>query len=672
MRLQGTDGVRRQAVLSSSPLVAGLSPQKAFLEKDVITEQFVELYAYCRARQLLENGVAAGEFMVVGWDPRDPSGAFTGAAVSGVLKAGLNVHSIGVMPTPAIVIYMRSVNAAGALVITASHNPASYNGIKIFTRHGFKLLPGDDDILSAKVLCARFSAIAELEPAGKLEERRAEAVEVFTRFSINPANSWIGSSEAVSKTILVVDCANGAFSGIAAPVFEKAGFGKVVEANASLDGNINLRSGVADIEGLHEITPEMLEPKGRLNGYSAVTAVLELGRQYAEDIKSGMKHVSGAVFDGDGDRLFRLDYDPFTDSIIVLSGDELAILQARHRAEKDRGKQFVNSVESDLNAAGEAVRLGFTTELTAVGDKWILLSAQVAALRPTAPAEAMRAIEANISRDDLSADFIEKTMSENGLEFCQPSECGFAVGAEESGHSIIPGVVDSSGKSITVFAGNGLKGALNAFAATAGLTGSITAKEIFNLLRSPFPAGFKKTMYVYYVEKTRWKRGAALWEDVKKTVTAQMAPILPDMGLEEMVRPEEPDMLYMKITRGGAHVASLFIRNSGTEDKTGVNLRGPQELAQALLELGETAVRLIIEGMKDGDKRFAIAERKLILAAADGGVPQSPVMGLGGDEYHRLLNETANKQYMLTGAYAGAGLTERGLWYLELIKRGMS
>ncbi len=86
-RIQGTDGIRRPVVLSTDPRVEGLTPQEAFLQKSVITEDFCELYTYAYVSGL-EN---AGE-IVIGWDPRDPEGVFTGAAVRGIRKAGLGAR----------------------------------------------------------------------------------------------------------------------------------------------------------------------------------------------------------------------------------------------------------------------------------------------------------------------------------------------------------------------------------------------------------------------------------------------------------------------------------------------------------------------------------------------------------------------------------------------------
>ena len=72
--------------------------------------------------------MADGDSMVLGWDPRDPSGVFTEAAVNGIVKGGLHAEVLGIAPTPAIPLFMQSYDFAAGAVITASHNPSPTTG----------------------------------------------------------------------------------------------------------------------------------------------------------------------------------------------------------------------------------------------------------------------------------------------------------------------------------------------------------------------------------------------------------------------------------------------------------------------------------------------------------------------------------------------------------------
>ena len=126
-RLQGTDGIRRPVLLSTDPRVEGLTPLEAFLDQGVITEQFMELYTFAYVSLLDEPGEIG-----IGWDPRDPGGAFTDAAVRGIAKAGGSPAVLGVCPTPGVALFHVWCGLKASFMVTASHNFRDQNGIKIF------------------------------------------------------------------------------------------------------------------------------------------------------------------------------------------------------------------------------------------------------------------------------------------------------------------------------------------------------------------------------------------------------------------------------------------------------------------------------------------------------------------------------------------------------------
>ncbi|MGK7346713.1 MAG: hypothetical protein ACNS63_12985 [Candidatus Nitrospinota bacterium M3_3B_026] len=670
-RLQGTDGVRRKTSLSSDPALAGMTPQRAFLEKDVITEEFMELYTYCRARQMIEAGLMEkGGTVVIGWDPRDPEGIFTDAAVRGLLKAGADAAVIGVAPTPAAPVYMRAIGAAGSVAVTASHNPPEYNGIKIFTRRGLKLLPGDDVELSRRVLQTDYETVVSARTEGKAIDRSAEAGEVFTRYVLDARNSWIESPETLKNIVLIADLANGALGPLAGDILRKAGFGEVVIVNDGLDGSVNERSGVAELEGLREITPDMIEKGGRLSGAKAMAALFEKGRENAERIKTGETIVSAAVFDGDGDRLFRVDYDPFTDSAFIGTGDETAVILAGRSS--GGGKMFVNTVESDLSASAEAERLGYTTGLTAVGDKWILLKAVVSAVERAAPPEVLGKIGEIVRDKNPSADAIERLLDDEGVELVSALGAGFAIGAEESGHIVVPSVIDTKEGPRAVFAGDGLKSLLNSYAVLSGpLMGPLSPAERIGRLRHPFPGGYKRTIYIYYVDKSLWSEGSELWRKVSGVVEESVRAEWEGAGIEIMTLPEDRETLYMKITESGSHAASVFVRNSGTEDKTGVSLRGPMAARELLDRTGEAAARVLLAGMKDMTSPMARAEAALLEAVEAGEDFSQRLKSLSETERERLLLEAGFRQGLVEADGGAYTLTELGLWRLARLREAV-
>ncbi len=666
-RLQGTDGIRGETRLSTDPSMAGMTPQEVFLSKNILTEQFFELYIYARVRQLFNSGMAKqGDRMTIGWDPRDETGLFRESAVRGALKGGIDVDTIGVIPTPAIPVYMNTTGCAVGAMITASHNPAFHNGIKIFTRCGLKPLPGDDFALSAIVCKTDWSDLEKIAPSGKRYDRHEEAFDIFERFSLDPKNSWIDDPSIIQNVTLVLDTANGAMREIAPAVMNKVGFKEVVTCNASDKGShINVKSGVADLEGAHIIEHQMVEHGGRFAGYSALETLFNIAKKRADKFVNGEETLTGAVFDGDGDRFYRLDYNPLNDTCSILSGDEISAHTAIHKGTANR--LFVNTVESDLGVTGRIKETGMNTEITAVGDKWILLTAFLSQVKKIAPPEIWDRIERIVNSTSPSADVIEKIIDEANLDPATVCDPAFLIGAEESGHSVTCGFLGNK----VVFAGNGLKACLNTFSAIeGGKPGLIkSVEERIEAITNPYPAGFKKTMYVYYIDKNLWSENSQAWTEVKKRAKSAIKNLFPDVTVEIVTRPEEKEMLYLKIIDGGLHTASIFVRPSGTEDKIGVTLRGSAEDSEKLLTAGMTIQKILLTFMKDKKKPFAVAELKLLEQANSGGAPKIAVSGMNQPDYERLLIESGTKQGLLTSASPGAFLTEYGKWYLSTIRK---
>ena len=354
-RLQGTDGVRREIKLAKDSECRKQTPQQTFLEKGWITEEFMELYAYCFVKKLnkKKQKLYKTTTIIIGWDPRDSSGLFTKSVIRGVLKAGANAVVLGVVPTPLVPLFMLHEAADAGIMITASHNPKDQNGIKLFLPfHAMKPLPADDTDLTQILLKQSFGAIKKAPLKGKKTNCRNKALKQFQHFSLLPENSWIESQNTLKALTLVVDPACGALEGIAVQIFREAGVGKVYEINKR--GSVNQYSGVADLEGCSKITEDMiLKPSGRFHRHKAIVKLFEVGRANQKLVKSGKKRIAAAIFDADGDRFFRLEYDPFQDTLWVLCGDEAAILQAQYLVSQKKhiGSLYINTVESDLNAS---------------------------------------------------------------------------------------------------------------------------------------------------------------------------------------------------------------------------------------------------------------------------------------------------------------------------------
>ncbi|MBT6346601.1 MAG: hypothetical protein HOJ49_07675 [Nitrospina sp.] len=677
-RLQGTDGVRREVKLAKDPECLNLTPLQTFLEKGWISDEFMELYTYCYVKNQLKKKSASAKkaIFIIGWDPRDPSEIFTEAVVRGVRKAGCEAKVLGVVPTPLVPLFMLHEGAQGGIMVTASHNPKDQNGIKLFLPfHGMKPLPADDIDLTQCLLKQNYDAIKKLPLKGGRVDARQEALELFQHFSLRPENSWIHSKNTLKDLTLVVDPAYGALTKIAAQIFRKAGVGKVLEVNAGKNGAVNLRSGVADLEGHPRITAEMiLKPAGLFHSHQAIVKLFELGRANQKSAKSGEIRIAGAIFDADGDRFFRLEYDPFQDLLWVLSGDETAILQARHLVscfpKKYDGSLYINTVESDLNASTCAKTMGLTPLLTAVGDKWILLKVRLALieqklLQTALTPEKRKAIKKQII--PLKKQGVSRVATLQNLEKSIPTsstaQAGspqvLAVGSEETGHNITAALATlPNQKEICVYSGNGLKSALNTFSASENLAKKLSPQKYLQSISRPFSPGFKSTLYAYYVRQERFYKDAQVWRKIKRLIF-QAAK---QNGYTVKTRnfPDDPDMLYISLTEGKA---GLFVRNSGTENKISVNLRGRKSDASKLKKIGAEVLKLLLFQLKDPDHLFYKMELSALNQIASQATTDK-ALEVKNQYKTRLINEM-RKQHLIQLSPKGNRLTALGKWYLN-------
>jgi phosphoglucosamine mutase len=677
-RLQGTDGVRREIKSKNNSDCKGLNPIKIFLEKGWITEDFMELYVYCFVKNRLKKKAVLQKkrAFVIGWDPRDPSGNYTDAVVRGVCKAGGEALVLGVVPTPLVPLFMLNEKADGGIMVTASHNPKDQNGIKLFLPfHGMKPLPTDDVDLTKILLKQNFATIKKISKKGKIIDCRQNALTLFRDFSLRPENSWLKSTDALKDLILVVDPAFGAFKEIAAQIFREAGVGKVIEVNAGKNGAVNYRSGVAELEGCPHITADMiLKPAGPFHSHKAIVKLFELGRANQKSAKTGKNRIAGAIFDADGDRFFCLKYDPFHDKLWVLSGDETAILQARHLVssspEKYRGSLYINTVESDLNASASAQSIGLTPLLTAVGDKWILLKIRLALieqkrllvnLSPKNQKELKNKF-ISLQKDGVTrVDILQKL--ENSIPKNQATNKNnpevLAVGSEETGHNITTAfLTPPNQEEILIYSGNGLKSALNTFSATEHLATTLSPKRHIQAVRQPFSPGFKSTLYAYYIRQQLFYKDSLVWRKVRQLIFKTVK----QNGYSAKTQnfPDDPDMLYISLAKGEA---GIFVRNSGTENKISVNLRGRKSDAAKLKNIGREILKLLFSQLKDPDNFFYKKELYILSQIAC-----KPIMDedleIENQYKPRLLCEM-KKQDLIKLGPKGNCLTPLGKWYIN-------
>ncbi|MBF0279073.1 MAG: hypothetical protein HQM13_14830 [SAR324 cluster bacterium] len=704
-RLQGTDGIRGRTQSSESCSVH--NPILAYTELGVLTDSFFELYTYVFCRELIHSGFAnPGDSIVIGWDPRDREGVFSQAAIRGIQKSGLTVLTVGVLPTPAIALYLLHAKAKCAFVLTASHNPSDQNGIKIFLGAlGLKLFPADDQIFSDKLFQFDWKLLAHETLQGKVFDRSEEASDVFIEFSLSKFNSWL-SPTSFDRITLVVDAANGAFSKIIQKIFEELPVERIIYTNVDFNQEINKNSGVADLEGVARIPADMIvESTGRFANYDTLVRLLDEGRRQRTAIKSGSAFCTAVVFDGDGDRYFRLDYDAFEDDLIVLSGDKLAFLQAQYL--KDTGAWgktvplYVDTVESDMESSRAVRKMGFESRQSAVGDKWILWQAFLAdwtvrsrfyreALSTPKFVHSLEAFELLLSEMIHSSNFealkivqafkkIESLYFEEGgsklgyismrNELNQLGSSQFLIGCEESGHIITMGFLNSGGI-YPIYIGNGLKSALNSFSAIENLRPADN-EDFYKWLHKPFEHGFHKSDSIYYVDSDLMNPDSEFRKMIVGFISDQIKSKWPGNSVRDVYRSEEPNMIYFLVEEDDKTVASIFLRNSGTEDKMSLYLRGRMKDQTVLNELSEQIYRYILPRVKDLKKIYAQAELLILKQLGVNALSSDQIKIVNDLEVSlvRLLSEMNVKQKLIQSVGQLWNLSERGKILLKFSER---
>jgi phosphoglucosamine mutase len=257
---------------------------------------------------------ADGGAILVGRDTRGSGLELEQAFAAGIVSAGGTAVLAGVLPTPAVALSARDLGA----VISASHNPPEYNGVKLFDRDGKKLSDASEEDVEG-FLDEPAVGGGAVEHADGVAGRYVD--HIIDRF---------GSD--LSGLKIAVDCANGAFSAIAPDVFRRLG-ADMTAIGVEPDGtNINVGCGATDLGALQQVVT---------------------------DAGSNL----GVAFDGDGDRMLAVDHEGN-----VVDGDQILALLALH-------------LGVDLVAVTQMTNLGFHELMaergirvvtTDVGDRYVL------------------------------------------------------------------------------------------------------------------------------------------------------------------------------------------------------------------------------------------------------------------------------------------------------------
>ena len=308
----GTDGVRGQA--NSWPMTAELA---------------LKLGA-AAGRYFRQDGKSAHR-VVIGKDTRLSCYMLENALTAGLTSTGMNVLLLGPVPTPAVGFLTRSMRADLGIMISASHNPATDNGIKFFGPDGFKLSDEAEAEIEAML-------DAEVQLAAPLEIGRAKRIDDGLGRYVEYAKTTLPRGARLDGLKVVIDCANGAAYKAAPEVLWELG-AEVIPLGVTPNGtNIN--------QGVGSTSPK-----------TAAETVVAHGADL------------GICLDGDADRVIILD-----EHGRVADGDQLmALLAARWGAEgRLNAGTLVATVMSNLGLERFLQGQGLHLERTAVGDRYVV------------------------------------------------------------------------------------------------------------------------------------------------------------------------------------------------------------------------------------------------------------------------------------------------------------
>jgi len=251
----------------------------------------------------------------IGRDTRGSGPMLEEAFAAGVASVGGNAVLGGVLPTPAVALLSLDLG----IVVSASHNPPEYNGIKFFDGAGQKLIDAAEE---------EIEALLDEPPRGERGaiDRIGVAADSYTEHVLDRFGSPLGG------VTVAVDCANGAYSGIAPSAFERLGAEVLPLADKPDGTNINVGCGATDLRLLQE---------------QVVGAGADLG----------------VAFDGDGDRMLAVDGDGG-----MVDGDQILAILALHL----QVDTVVVTVMTNLGFHRLMADNGIRVVTTDVGDRYVL------------------------------------------------------------------------------------------------------------------------------------------------------------------------------------------------------------------------------------------------------------------------------------------------------------
>lgn len=284
------------------------------------------------AAMVLADGCRRRPVVAVGTDTRASSDMLACAVMAGLCSVGADVIDLGVVPTPAVAYLVGRYKADAGIMISASHNPAEYNGLKIFSGDGYKLPDALEEQIESLVLAQDGAWPA---PTGSGVGKVSRAERAADDYADHVKSSVLYSLDGLR---IAIDCANGAASRTARRIFEGLGAEVDILFDRPNGINVNENCGSTHMEALAEFV--------RTHGLDA-----------------------GIAFDGDADRCLAVD-----ETGALIDGDRIMAICAADLAERGRlaRRTVVGTVMTNLGFARFCEENGLRFLATKVGDRFVL------------------------------------------------------------------------------------------------------------------------------------------------------------------------------------------------------------------------------------------------------------------------------------------------------------
>ena len=269
--------------------------------------------------------------LVIGRDTRISCDMIEHALTAGLTSTGVNVMTVGTIPTPAIAYLTKTIETDSGIMISASHNPYQDNGIKIFGPDGFKLTDVQELEIESLIDNSEQIKNASFEKIGKVYGGN----ELTQKYIQHIKQSITGD---LSDIKIALDCANGATTGVAPFIF--GDLEADIETIGCQPNGININDNV---------------------GSTKIATISEFVKENNVDV--------GFAFDGDGDRVLAVDAEGN-----VVDGDKIMFILAKHLKEQGELKDnmVVSTVMSNIGFYKAMEENGLQSVKTAVGDRYVV------------------------------------------------------------------------------------------------------------------------------------------------------------------------------------------------------------------------------------------------------------------------------------------------------------